>query len=110
MKISKELKNEIEGNIQEFIKNTGEGIEISIEQCIGNLHSFRFWQSLVANFAKCCPLFLKVYKEGCNDKHIDRLLDDILKDYKKYWDEGFNLEAFITKQVALGNHKRNLND
>lgn len=105
MKISKELRNEIEGNIQEFIKNTGEGIEISIKQCIENLHSFRYWQSLVANSAKCSPLFLKVYKEGCNDKHIDRLLDDILKDYKKYWDEGFNLEAFIAKEEALNKHK-----
>lgn len=42
MKISKELRNEIEGNIQALIKEVGEGIEISIKQCIENLHSFRY--------------------------------------------------------------------
>lgn len=108
MKISNELKNEIRGNIQALIEEVGEGIEISIKQCIDNLHSFRYWQSLIANSAKCSPLFLKVYKEGCNDKHIDRLLDEILEDYSKYWDEGYNKEAWISKEVALNNHKRNL--
>lgn len=92
MKISNELKREITGNIQAFIQAHPKEISISIEQCKENLQSFRYWQGLVSNVAKCTPLFLRVYEEGCNDKHIDRLLNDILKDYGKHWENGFNKE------------------
>ena len=54
------------------------------------------------------PLFLRVYKEGCNDKHIDRLLNDILKEYGKHWENGFDKELWIAKQAALDNHKRGI--
>lgn len=87
MKISIELRREIIENIQAFIQSHPKEIETSIEQCKENLQSFRFWQSLVANAAKCSPLFLKVYKEGCNDKHIDRLLNDALEEYEKHWEK-----------------------
>lgn len=106
MKISTELKREITGNIQAFIQSHSKEIEISIKQCKENLQSFRYWQSLVTNASKCTPLFLRVYKEGCNDKHIDRLLNDILKEYEKHWKSGFDKDLWIAKQVALDNHKR----
>ena len=108
MKISTELKREIIGNIQAFIQAHPKEIEISIEQCKENLQSFRYWQNLVAYASKCTPLFLRIYEEGCDDKHIDRLLNDILKEYGKHWENGFNKELWIAKQVALDNHKRGI--
>lgn len=92
MKISAELRREIIGNIKAFIQAHPNEIEISIEQCKENLQSFRYWQNLVANASKCSPLFLRVYEEGCNDKHIDRLLNDTLKEYEKHWENDSNKE------------------